>query len=328
MNSPEVRSRYHINVKAPMQVTSTGKPHKEEMEVTLLKERLRESELKLGRSEQEIIDLELRLREIKNKMQADFNEKYDAQIKVLAAKDEVIRDQKRRLDECLANHCDKRETIVEEVLDLFTEDFDLPPPWVEHSESAGHFLPPGGKGPPSGPLSTQEREVYKEDDMNKVWEAAMIHISGLKGCVAWARCKETGTAQFYGTNCFGNTRSLEGSTAGWTTYTNGTIEDILGPPQQEAAPAPPEPEAPVAEPMKPRAEVYADLMNAFDLVDEDEAELAPRLDLRKQIDTFIPAMPAVQKLSDTVRNMDAMIVEREDYEEVVKAWLESENIPE
>jgi len=80
--------------------------------------------------------------------------------------------------------------------------------------------------------------------------------------------------------------------------------------------------------MKPRAEVYADLMNAFDLVDEDEAELAPRLDLRKQIDTFIPAMPAVQKLSDTVRNMDAMIVEREEYEEVVKAWLESENIPE
>jgi len=69
------------------------------------------------------------------------------------------------------------------------------------------------------------------------------------------------------------------------------------------------------------------LMKAFDDVDEDEAGIAPRLDLRKQVDTFVPRCADVQNLSDDVRALDAMIIEREEYEEVVDAWLAREGGP-
>lgn len=326
MFSPEVKSRYTLNVKAPAPVTSTGNSHNELLEVTHIKERIRESDLREGQSERTIKSLERELREIRNKLKADFNAKYDAQIKVLTAKDEIIRDQRRRLDQWAQHKCggEKAETIVEEKEETIVA-FELPSPWREFTSTIGQ----------GSPLSSQEREVYKGQDMSKVWEASMIHISGLEGCVAFARNIETGNVQFYDKTCFGKERRLETSTSEWTTYTNGSMEDIIGLPTElpeptsaEPAPAPAEPLVPPAATMKPRAEIYAEMMNAFDIVDEDEAELAPRLDLRKQIDLFLPDLPQVQTLSDMVRAMDAMIVEREEYEEVVQAWLKSENIPE
>eukprot|EP00656_Telonema_subtile_P000384 TRINITY_DN10179_c0_g1_i3.p1 TRINITY_DN10179_c0_g1~~TRINITY_DN10179_c0_g1_i3.p1 ORF type:complete len:315 (-),score=74.03 TRINITY_DN10179_c0_g1_i3:217-1161(-) len=81
--------------------------------------------------------------------------------------------------------------------------------------------------------------------------------------------------------------------------------------------------APVVEP--PRAEQAApsvdSLMEAFDHVDEDGTGFAPRLDLRRQIDQLIEKDPELQELSDLIRAMDVMIIEREGFEQTVKDWL-------
>jgi len=69
----------------------------------------------------------------------------------------------------------------------------------------------------------------------------------------------------------------------------------------------------------------ADLMEAFDSVDEDETGFAPRLDLRKKVDEFIPKDPYVQVLSDTIRGLDVMILEKDDYIDHVHAWMEGRN---
>jgi len=68
-------------------------------------------------------------------------------------------------------------------------------------------------------------------------------------------------------------------------------------------------------------DLEADLMEAFNQIDTEGADMVPRLDLREQIDTFIPTCSAVQQLSDTIRGLDAMIVEREEYEDIVSGWL-------
>jgi len=63
------------------------------------------------------------------------------------------------------------------------------------------------------------------------------------------------------------------------------------------------------------------LLAVFDAVDEDETGFAPRLDLRKKVDEYIDLDPKVQELSDQVRALDVMILERDDFEEMVKEWL-------
>jgi len=77
-------------------------------------------------------------------------------------------------------------------------------------------------------------------------------------------------------------------------------------------------------PQKTRSEMYQNLIEAFDKLDEEGAEMAPRLDLRQSVDTFIPECVDVQELSDTVRNLDAMIVERDEYVELVDAWKDAQ----
>jgi len=72
---------------------------------------------------------------------------------------------------------------------------------------------------------------------------------------------------------------------------------------------------------KSPAQIAPDLKDAFDMVDEDGAGLAPRLDLRKKVDEFVPQCAEVQKLSDTIRALDAMIVEKEEFEEFVDQWV-------
>ena len=64
-----------------------------------------------------------------------------------------------------------------------------------------------------------------------------------------------------------------------------------------------------------------DLLKVFDEVDEDETGFAPRLDLRTRVDDYIPRNPRVQELSDTIRALDVMILERDDYIEIVEEWL-------
>ena len=59
----------------------------------------------------------------------------------------------------------------------------------------------------------------------------------------------------------------------------------------------------------------------FDDLDEDETEMVPRLDLRTRIDNFLAENAAIQGLSDTIRAMDAMIVERDEFLEICEEWL-------
>ena len=61
----------------------------------------------------------------------------------------------------------------------------------------------------------------------------------------------------------------------------------------------------------------------FDDLDEDDTEMATRLDLRQKIDEYVPMDSQLQQLSDKIRAIDGMIVERDDYVEIVEEWLAS-----
>ena len=64
------------------------------------------------------------------------------------------------------------------------------------------------------------------------------------------------------------------------------------------------------------------MLGAFDAVDPDETEMAPRLDLRKEIEKHVAACAQVQQLADHVRNLDCMIVEKDEFEEIVQMWVD------
>lgn len=59
-------------------------------------------------------------------------------------------------------------------------------------------------------------------------------------------------------------------------------------------------------------------------MDEDGTEFAPRLDLRKQVDKYVDKCKDAQQLSDYIRGLDVMIVERDDYVEFVHDWVEGQ----
>merc|ERR1711865_1332787 len=87
-----------------------------------------------------------------------------------------------------------------------------------------------------------------------------------------------------------------------------------------------EPKAPVvssARQMKIKREsIEQNLIDAFDEVDEDGTEFAPRLDLRKAVEKHVPQCAEAQKLADYIRQLDVMIIEKEDYEGFVEQWVE------
>ena len=78
-------------------------------------------------------------------------------------------------------------------------------------------------------------------------------------------------------------------------------------------------------PFMPEGEMFelsmAFCKRLFDDLDEDETEMVPRLDLRTRIDNFLAENAAIQGLSDTIRAMDAMIVERDEFLEICEEWL-------
>jgi len=81
----------------------------------------------------------------------------------------------------------------------------------------------------------------------------------------------------------------------------------------------------LCKPFMPKGEIFelsmAFIETLFDELDEDETEMVPRLDLRERIDTFVAQDPSIQNLSDSIRALDAMIVERDEYLEICEAWL-------
>merc|ERR1712166_1466801 len=63
-------------------------------------------------------------------------------------------------------------------------------------------------------------------------------------------------------------------------------------------------------------------MEAFDECDTEETEFVPRLDLRKHLDSMADAKyPLVTELAAQIKALDVMIVERDDFEEMVEEWL-------
>ena len=71
-----------------------------------------------------------------------------------------------------------------------------------------------------------------------------------------------------------------------------------------------------------RKEMEKTVLGAFDEVDPDGTEFAPRLDLRKAIEKHVAECAQVQQLADHVRNLDCMVVEKDDYEEIVENWVD------
>jgi len=64
------------------------------------------------------------------------------------------------------------------------------------------------------------------------------------------------------------------------------------------------------------------MMDAFVAVDPDDTEFAPRLDLRQQIETHVADCAQVQQLANHVRHLDCMVVEKDDFEDIVQEWVD------
>jgi len=74
-----------------------------------------------------------------------------------------------------------------------------------------------------------------------------------------------------------------------------------------------------------RARHFEDLIAVYDEVDTEATELAPRLDLRMKVDEYITQGPyrEVQSVSDSVRAMDAIIVEKDEYVQIVEKFVDT-----
>ena len=58
-------------------------------------------------------------------------------------------------------------------------------------------------------------------------------------------------------------------------------------------------------------------------MDEEATGFCPRLDLRKKIESYVAQDPHAQKLVDRIRGIDAMIVEEDEFFELVDEWAAS-----
>jgi len=64
------------------------------------------------------------------------------------------------------------------------------------------------------------------------------------------------------------------------------------------------------------------MLDAFVAVDPDDTEFAPRLDLRQEIETHVASCAQVQQLVNHVNNLDSMVVEKDDFQDIVQGWLD------
>lgn len=86
--------------------------------------------------------------------------------------------------------------------------------------------------------------------------------------------------------------------------------------QSESAPAP----AAKSSPASVCVDMAA-LLKIFDAVDQHETGFATRLDLKQRIDDLVGEDSFLQRLSDTIGEMEAMIMERDEFEDIVEHWL-------
>jgi len=64
-----------------------------------------------------------------------------------------------------------------------------------------------------------------------------------------------------------------------------------------------------------------DLMSFYDSADADQTGFALLSDLRLKIESFIQYNPNLAELAATLRGIDAMILDRDDFEELANGWL-------
>lgn len=96
-------------------------------------------------------------------------------------------------------------------------------------------------------------------------------------------------------------------------------------PAAPAAPAPRREEPTTRSPSGPsRASLKAEMMAVFTEIDDEEAGLVPRLDLRMGIEEKVAKYPMARDLAESIRTADAMILEEEDYEKIVDRWIAAE----
>eukprot|EP00658_Telonema_sp_P-2_P014827 TRINITY_DN15664_c0_g1_i4.p1 TRINITY_DN15664_c0_g1~~TRINITY_DN15664_c0_g1_i4.p1 ORF type:complete len:313 (-),score=100.69 TRINITY_DN15664_c0_g1_i4:241-1179(-) len=62
---------------------------------------------------------------------------------------------------------------------------------------------------------------------------------------------------------------------------------------------------------------------AYDKVDDLESEMVPRVDVRKELERLAMREPRMHGLIQLVMAMDVIVLEREDYVELTKEWLET-----
>jgi len=76
-----------------------------------------------------------------------------------------------------------------------------------------------------------------------------------------------------------------------------------------------------------RVALREDLLKAYDELDKEGTEIVPRLDLGKSIEAFVPRCPDldVQDLSDMVRTLSSIVVEKDEYAGIVDRWVEHNN---
>ena len=56
-------------------------------------------------------------------------------------------------------------------------------------------------------------------------------------------------------------------------------------------------------------------------MDEEETGFVPRLDLRLHLENnLLPNMPQIASLIELIKNLDTMILEKDDFEELIEEW--------
>lgn len=69
------------------------------------------------------------------------------------------------------------------------------------------------------------------------------------------------------------------------------------------------------------------IIKAWSKADPNATGFAPRIDLRKQVDTFLSEDSKVQALSDHIKGLESMIVSKEDFVALVKEWAKGGTPP-
>lgn len=64
-----------------------------------------------------------------------------------------------------------------------------------------------------------------------------------------------------------------------------------------------------------------EMLAVWELADPEDAEIVPRLDVRVQVDILVKKDPSLRSLSRTISNLNTMLLEKDEYEELVDEWL-------